>query len=505
MRVANFVARDLLTAGSLGELVAKMREHRDMAYLVATREGRPFPFVFRSGCKFDERGAFSRGAAADALCGPCDAASANAARFAEDPDARPIACTLEPRECFKTQQYTYFAAWMFLCYAGFAAAHVAAKAGAARLGAWADAVDDAARVKRAMRIDTDTDSTKEAKEEKEVPVDVRVGARFVRAARPVRAAVPELPRPFRDVDRVDRGDAQLQPHGGDRAHGWFDVRVPESGVVGRELRGERVQTTQAMDVKDASAMVSIKLKRIRRIRRLVFETLDDVSVKSRRVDGGLARAQPRLRCSHGELLVPRSGAPPRPPSPSRAPPRASRAPRARRSTPSKRRHGLAVGGVAKGEESRRLARRRYVDSCAAPSSFGSSRRAIAVTSASASYDTESFTMSRTFVSTSGRTSRAYASNRSARGGACETSSNAASRTRRTIRRLERRVPEKRAQRVRDRVDGRGVHPSERRRGPARARVWATLPFVRSTVGCERQKPDFGPDLIPRVEMPADFR
>ena len=35
VRVANFVARDLLTAGSLGELVAKMREHRDMAYLVA--------------------------------------------------------------------------------------------------------------------------------------------------------------------------------------------------------------------------------------------------------------------------------------------------------------------------------------------------------------------------------------------------------------------------------------------------------------------------------------
>ena len=80
-------------------------------------------------------------------------------------------------------------------------------------------------------------------------MDVRVGARFVRAARPVRAAVPELPRPIRDVDRADRGDAQLQPHGGDRAHGRVDVRVPESGVVGR-LRGERVQTTQAMDVKD---------------------------------------------------------------------------------------------------------------------------------------------------------------------------------------------------------------------------------------------------------------
>ena len=139
VRVANFVARDLLTAGSLGELVAKMREHRDMAYLVATREASPFPFVFRAGCKFDERGAFSRGAAADALCGPCDAASANAARLAEDPEARPIACTLEPRECFKTQQYTYFAAWMFLCYAGFAALHAAAKAGAARLGRWADA------------------------------------------------------------------------------------------------------------------------------------------------------------------------------------------------------------------------------------------------------------------------------------------------------------------------------------------------------------------------------
>ena len=138
VRVANFVARDLLTAGSLGELVAKMREHRDMAYLVATREASPFPFVFRAGCKFDERGAFS-GGDANALCGPCDAASANAARLAEDPEARPIACTLEPRECFKTQQYTYFAAWMFLCYAGFAALHAAAKAGAARLGRWADA------------------------------------------------------------------------------------------------------------------------------------------------------------------------------------------------------------------------------------------------------------------------------------------------------------------------------------------------------------------------------
>ena len=136
VRVANFVARDLLSATSLGSLAAKMREHRDMAYLVATREASPFPFVFRAGCKFDERGAFS---GPRALCGPCDAASVNAARLAEDPEARPIACTLEPRECFKTQQYTYFAAWMFLCYAGFAALHAAAKAGAARLGRWADA------------------------------------------------------------------------------------------------------------------------------------------------------------------------------------------------------------------------------------------------------------------------------------------------------------------------------------------------------------------------------
>ena len=135
VRVANFVARDLLSATSLGSLAAKMREHRDMAYLVATREASPFPFVFRAGCKFDERGAFS---GPRALCGPCDAASVNAARLAEDPEARPIACTLEPRECFKTQQYTYFAAWMFLCYAGFAAAHAAAKAAAARLGRWAD-------------------------------------------------------------------------------------------------------------------------------------------------------------------------------------------------------------------------------------------------------------------------------------------------------------------------------------------------------------------------------
>ena len=135
VRVANFVARDLLSATSLGSLAAKMREHRDMAYLVATREASPFPFVFRAGCKFDERGAFS---GPRALCGPCDAASVNAARLAEDPEARPIACTLEPRECFKTQQYTYFAAWMFLCYAGFAATHAAAKAAAARLGRWAD-------------------------------------------------------------------------------------------------------------------------------------------------------------------------------------------------------------------------------------------------------------------------------------------------------------------------------------------------------------------------------
>ena len=188
VRVANFVARDLLTADSLGELVAKMREHRDMAYLVATREASPFPFVFRAGCKFDERGAFSRGAAADALCGPCDAASANAARLAEDPEARPIACTLEPRECFKTQQYTYFAAWMFLCYAGFAAAHVAAKAGAARLGAWADAADDAARAKRiAMRTYTDTTAGVDAaaidsvkKEEKEAWTFASARASFAR-------------------------------------------------------------------------------------------------------------------------------------------------------------------------------------------------------------------------------------------------------------------------------------------------------------------------------------
>jgi len=188
VRVANFVARDLLTADSLGELVAKMREHRDMAYLVATREASPFPFVFRAGCKFDERGAFSRGAAADALCGPCDAASANAARLAEDPEARPIACTLEPRECFKTQQYTYFAAWMFLCYAGFAAAHVAAKAGAARLGAWADAADDAARAKRiAIRSYTDTTAGVDAaaidsvkKEEKEAWTFASARASFAR-------------------------------------------------------------------------------------------------------------------------------------------------------------------------------------------------------------------------------------------------------------------------------------------------------------------------------------
>ena len=187
VRVANFVARDLLTADSLGELVAKMREHRDMAYLVATREASPFPFVFRAGCKFDERGAFSRGAAADALCGPCDAASANAARLAEDPEARPIACTLEPRECFKTQQYTYFAAWMFLCYAGFAAAHVAAKAGAARLGAWADAADDAKRAKRAIRSYTDTTAGVDAaaidsvkKEEKEAWTFASARASFAR-------------------------------------------------------------------------------------------------------------------------------------------------------------------------------------------------------------------------------------------------------------------------------------------------------------------------------------
>jgi hypothetical protein len=152
---------------------------------VATREASPFPFVFRAGCKFDERGAFSGGAAADALCGPCDAASANAARLAEDPEARPIACTLEPRECFKTQQYTYFAAWMFLCYAGFAAAHVAAKAGAARLGAWADAADDAARAKRAIRTDTDTTAGERAaidsaKEEKEAWTFASARASFAR-------------------------------------------------------------------------------------------------------------------------------------------------------------------------------------------------------------------------------------------------------------------------------------------------------------------------------------
>jgi len=188
VRVANFVARDLLSATSYGDLLLKMREHRDMAYLVATREASPFPFVFRAGCKFDERGAFSRGAAADALCGPCDAASANAARLAEDPEARPIACTLEPRECFKTQQYTYFAAWMFLCYAGFAAAHVAAKAGAARLGAWADAADDAARAKRiAIRSYTDTTAGVDAaaidsvkKEEKEAWTFASARASFAR-------------------------------------------------------------------------------------------------------------------------------------------------------------------------------------------------------------------------------------------------------------------------------------------------------------------------------------
>ena len=131
------------------------------------------------------RGAFSRGAVADALCGPCDAASANAARLAEDPEARPIACTLEPRECFKTQQYTCFAAWMFLCYAGFAAAHVAAKAGAARLSAWADAADDAARAKRAIRTDADTTAGERAaidsaKEEKEAWTFASARASFAR-------------------------------------------------------------------------------------------------------------------------------------------------------------------------------------------------------------------------------------------------------------------------------------------------------------------------------------
>ena len=113
-------------------------------------------------------------------------ASANAARLAEDPEARPIACTLEPRECFKTQQYTYFAAWMFLCYAGFAAAHVAAKAGAARLGAWADAADDAARAKRAIRTHTDTTAGVDspaidsAKEEKEAWTFASARASFAR-------------------------------------------------------------------------------------------------------------------------------------------------------------------------------------------------------------------------------------------------------------------------------------------------------------------------------------
>jgi hypothetical protein len=150
VRVANFVARDLLSATSYGDLLLKMREHRDMAYLVATREASPFPFVFKAGCKFDERGAFlfhkrssaPGGSFSHPLCGPCDAASVNAARLLEDPEARPIACTLEPRECFKTQQYTYFAAWMFLCYAGFVALHGAAKVGAALVVKEIDAWDE---------------------------------------------------------------------------------------------------------------------------------------------------------------------------------------------------------------------------------------------------------------------------------------------------------------------------------------------------------------------------
>ena len=161
VRVANFVARDLLSATSLGSLAAKMREHRDMAYLVATREASPFPFVFRAGCKFDERGAFS---GPRALCGPCDAASVNAARLAEDPEARPIACTLEPRECFKTQQYTYFAAWMFLCYAGFVALHGAAKVGAALVVARVDAWDEDRRQNAFLSSSSSSSSSSDEEE-----------------------------------------------------------------------------------------------------------------------------------------------------------------------------------------------------------------------------------------------------------------------------------------------------------------------------------------------------
>ena len=162
VRVANFVARDLLSATSLGDLLAKMREHRDMAYLVATREASPFPFVFRAGCKFDERGAFVQ--SRRPLCGPCDAASVNAARLAEDPEARPIACTLEPRECFKTQQYTYFAAWMFLCYAGFVVLHGAAKVGAALVVARVDAWDEDRRQKAFLSSSSSSSSSSDEEE-----------------------------------------------------------------------------------------------------------------------------------------------------------------------------------------------------------------------------------------------------------------------------------------------------------------------------------------------------
>ena len=153
VRVANFVARDILSSKTNAELLGKMYQHRDMAYLVATREASPFPFVFQSGCKFYENGIFeghggdigegqdtrrtvegsestdggvgtsSNGSndpnGLNPLCGPCDAAGANAHRLREDENANPIACTLTPRECFKTQQYAYFAVWMFFCYAGF--------------------------------------------------------------------------------------------------------------------------------------------------------------------------------------------------------------------------------------------------------------------------------------------------------------------------------------------------------------------------------------------------
>lgn len=143
VRVANFVARDLLSSRSNAELISKMITHRDMAYLVATREASPFPFVFQSGCKFYENGIFENGNdnahgansvshnktagktadKAHPLCGPCDAASVNAHRLREDNNAKPIACTLTPRECFKTQQYSYFGVWMFLCYCGFVGIH----------------------------------------------------------------------------------------------------------------------------------------------------------------------------------------------------------------------------------------------------------------------------------------------------------------------------------------------------------------------------------------------